>query len=94
MDKQYLELVHSARKRGMPAGNMKQTWMAFSGENGETTYFDFSVGAHSSERPPDDEMIPELADAKRPQWNPRFEATTLEKRAEKLKGLRRLTFHA
>jgi hypothetical protein len=94
MDKQFLELVHSARKRGMPPGNMKQTWMAFTGENGEATYFDFSVGLHSSTQPPEQELIPELPDAKRPQWNPRLEATTLEKREEQLKDLKCLTFHA
>ena len=72
---------------------MKQTWMAFAGENGEMTYFDFSVGSQSSTPPPEDEMIPEMPDAKRPQWDPRFEATTLEKRAEKIKELKCLTFH-
>lgn len=77
----------------MPPGNMKQTWMSFTNEDGTTVYHDFSIGASSGTPPPEEEMIPEMPDGKRPKYDGfRFEATTLEKREASLKNLQYLTF--
>jgi hypothetical protein len=67
--------------------------MAFTTEDGGTSYYNFASATSSDTAPDPSSMIPELAAAKRPHYGgSRMEPTTLETRTKALKTLKELTF--